>query len=405
MKLVDLLNEVRYKTKLIQLNNRKKKPKAIIAFRIERVEKGGSKDERKVTTKELIDIFRSTDFPPRYRTSNYVYQVEIKKSKNNKQKAIVNIFNADNLPDDIDLNEPADFDLNGAKVYLMTPDAVRFKGTSTVPKIGDKKLQKMPQRGFVKMSSNTNTNTKNTTTTTTVPTGTPLLKRGSRGESVKQLQTLLGLTGESIDGKFGAETAAWLSVWQDEHNLTVDGIYGPKTAAAMKKDLSPVKDQERAKRLTNKLRARADKEKVGADKEKVGAGINIFKRLESKYPKVFRGSYTFKLSGGKEGKTVKRLSIGSPSQAETYEAAMKKNITAPGLNTDEALLLDIFSKLSKSELTTLFKRYQQINGTSLAKDLKDDAFDEGEMAKLENIFLKKGLNLASFMRSGAGASF
>lgn len=402
MKLVNLLNEVRYKTKLIQLNDRKKKPKAIVAFRIERVERGGSKDERNVTTKELIDIFRSKDFPVKYRTSNYVYQVEIKKSKNRKQVAIVNIFKTDNLPDDINLNEPADFDLNGAKVYLMTRDAARYK-----TKNGDEKLQTMPQRGFVKMSSNTNTNTKNprkvsigtnTTTTTTVPTGTPLLKRGSRGESVKQLQTLLGLTGDNVDGKFGAETAAWLTVWQDEHNLTADGKYGPKTAAAMKKDLSPVKDQERAKRLTNKLRAGT------ASTQKVGAGINIFKRLESKYPKVFRGSYTFKLSGGKEGKTVKRLNIGSPSQAETYEAAMKKNITS-GLNTDEALLLKIFTNLSKSELTTLFKRYRQINGTSLAQDLKDDAFNEAEMTKLENIFLKKGLNLASFMRSGAGASF
>ena len=75
------------------------------------------------------------------------------------------------------------------------------------------------------------------------------------------------------------------------------------------------------------------------------------------------------------------------------------------LNLDEKLLLNIFAQLSKTELTTLFSRYQKINGSKLALDLKKNAFDESEMTKMENIFFKKGLNLASFMGSGASASF
>ena len=442
MKLLKLLNEVRYKTVLNTLSTNRKKPKAIVALRIKRVERGGSEAEINVTPDELIDIFRSNDFPARYRTSNYVYQVEMKKSKNNKRVAIVNIFNTDNLPDDIKLNEPADFDLNGAKVYLMTPDAVRLKGpgdevkkgpavkigdtkqidgklhtwdgTKWIPepiaskfKIGDTKEidGKLHTWDGTKWILKTSTDANNNTSTAkTVPPGTPVLKRGSRGESVRQLQTLLGLTGDSIDGIYGGETAAWLMIWQEEHKLTADGIYGPKTAAAMEKDPSPVNDQERAKRLTNELRS-GNAKPADDNTDKVGTGINIFKRLESKYPKVFKGSYTFKLPGGKDGKTVKRLAIGSPTQAETYEKAMKQVITWPALNLDETLLLNIFAQLSKTELTTLFSRYQQINSTKLPLDLKKNAFDESEMTKMENIFLKKGLNLASFMGSGAGSSF
>ena len=84
MKLLNLLNEVRYKTVLNKLSPNRKEPKAIVALRVKRVERGGSGAEINVTTEELMDIFRSNDFPTRYRTSNYVYQVEMKKSKNNK---------------------------------------------------------------------------------------------------------------------------------------------------------------------------------------------------------------------------------------------------------------------------------------------------------------------------------
>jgi peptidoglycan hydrolase-like protein with peptidoglycan-binding domain len=421
MKLLNLLNEVRYKTVLKNLEgSRHKKPKAIAALHIKRVERGGSEAEINVTTKELIDIFRSNNFLARYRTSNFVYQVEIKKSKNNKQVAIVNIFKTNNLPDDIKLNEPADFDLNGAKVYLMTPDAIRFK-------------TKEDEKNDTGGASGTGTETgkeKNTTTvppgtgtetgkeknTTTVPPGTPVLKRGSRGESVRQLQTLLGLTGGSIDGIYGGETAAWLMIWQEEHKLTADGIYGPKTAAAMEKDPSPVNDQERAKRLAIKLKTQKPPvdtpvPPVPVPPVPVDPGIktaNFYKQLETNFPKIFLGAHTFKLVGGKQGgkqETLYIVNFGDGNQkGTTYEAAIKRNVIG-ATNTDEDRVLNLFSKLSKQQLTTLLKRYEKINGSKLPLDLKKNAFDESEMTKMENIFFKKGLNLASFMGSGASASF
>lgn len=292
IKLKSLLNEKLVKSNLRKLPRGRKKPKSIIALRIKRVERGGGE----VTNQELIDIFKSPDFPERYRTPNYVYYVELKKAKDEKKVAIVNIFEANNLPDYIKLTDPVDFELDGAKVYLEIPTAIRYRKDPTTttkkPKLGDEKIidgklhtwngtkwilepigskfkigdtkeidGKLHTWDGTKWILKTATDANNTSTTNTVPPGTPLLKRGSRGESVEQLQTLLGLTGDSVDGVFGGETAAWLTIWQEEHKLTADGIYGPKTAAAMKNDLTPVKDKDRAKRLTNTIRAAIKKSK------------------------------------------------------------------------------------------------------------------------------------------------
>lgn len=53
-----------------------------------------------------------------------------------------------------------------------------------------------------------------------------LLKIGSKGENVKLLQEFLGL---SVDGDFGPKTQASVKKWQSEHGLTVDGVVGPAT--------------------------------------------------------------------------------------------------------------------------------------------------------------------------------
>jgi putative chitinase len=57
-----------------------------------------------------------------------------------------------------------------------------------------------------------------------------LLKVGSRGEEVKKVQQALG---QDADGIFGKMTEAAVIEWQSNHNLTPDGIVGPKTYAAM----------------------------------------------------------------------------------------------------------------------------------------------------------------------------
>jgi murein L,D-transpeptidase YcbB/YkuD len=63
----------------------------------------------------------------------------------------------------------------------------------------------------------------------------PLLKRGSRGTSVADLQHDLTALGYPIaaDGVFGPATVQAVMVFQRDHALTVDGIVGARTNAAI----------------------------------------------------------------------------------------------------------------------------------------------------------------------------
>lgn len=72
--------------------------------------------------------------------------------------------------------------------------------------------------------------------------GAQLLKRGSRGSGVAQVQDLLASIGFALprslsrsgaDGIFGAETEAALKKFQQRHGLKADGLLGPKTLAAL----------------------------------------------------------------------------------------------------------------------------------------------------------------------------
>lgn len=60
-----------------------------------------------------------------------------------------------------------------------------------------------------------------------------ILKLGSKGESVKQLQRILGLT---ADGDFGPKTDAAVKQFQKNNNLKEDGIVGDKTWQVLLKD-------------------------------------------------------------------------------------------------------------------------------------------------------------------------
>ena len=62
-----------------------------------------------------------------------------------------------------------------------------------------------------------------------------LLKKGSKGDSVKLLQELLNKHGFNltVDGDFGNKTEAAVKLFQKRLNLTVDGIVGSKTFEAL----------------------------------------------------------------------------------------------------------------------------------------------------------------------------
>jgi hypothetical protein len=57
-----------------------------------------------------------------------------------------------------------------------------------------------------------------------------ILKKGTRGKEVKQLQEYLEI---GADGVFGPGTEAAVKKWQKENSLVADGIVGPKTWEAM----------------------------------------------------------------------------------------------------------------------------------------------------------------------------
>jgi putative chitinase len=69
-----------------------------------------------------------------------------------------------------------------------------------------------------------NTNVNSTVQEATVTSA--IVKRGSRGELVKKVQTALGL---KADGVFGIATEVALKSWQAKVGLVADGVAGPKT--------------------------------------------------------------------------------------------------------------------------------------------------------------------------------
>lgn len=68
--------------------------------------------------------------------------------------------------------------------------------------------------------------------------GERTLRTGMTGADVKSLQEKLIARGYALpksgaDGEYGAETAAAVKAFQKDANLTADGVYGPKTHAAL----------------------------------------------------------------------------------------------------------------------------------------------------------------------------
>lgn len=74
-------------------------------------------------------------------------------------------------------------------------------------------------------------------TKVTVPSGSPALSKGDTGTRVGQLQTALNKTGAKlkVDKDFGSKTESAVKAFQKKSKLLQDGVYGTKTASALKK--------------------------------------------------------------------------------------------------------------------------------------------------------------------------
>ena len=66
-----------------------------------------------------------------------------------------------------------------------------------------------------------------------------LLKKGSKGEDVKKLQSKLGI---ASDGDFGPGTESKVKEWQAANGLTADGIVGDATWNKMFPSTTPINE-------------------------------------------------------------------------------------------------------------------------------------------------------------------
>lgn len=83
-----------------------------------------------------------------------------------------------------------------------------------------------------------------------IPVDDPTLRKGDSGEDVKRLQQALILLnylkpGED-DGAFGSKTEAAVRAFQKDHGLGVDGVCGPMTWTALKKETGHNPDEPEA---------------------------------------------------------------------------------------------------------------------------------------------------------------
>jgi hypothetical protein len=78
--------------------------------------------------------------------------------------------------------------------------------------------------------------------------GRPTLRRGVKGELIKQVQAKVGV---AVDGSFGAKTEAAVRAFQRAQSLVPDGIVGPKPWRAL--DNVPIAASPRSKNLLTQL--------------------------------------------------------------------------------------------------------------------------------------------------------
>ena len=121
------------------------------------------------------------------------------------------------------------------------------------------------------------------------------VKKGCKGEAVKQLQMLLGI---NADGIFGPKTKAAVIAYQTAHNLKPDGICGPLTWASLQGETIP---------------ASAHVKPVD------------YKQYDSKWAKKMYSSH------GDKSQTMKNSACGPTAMADIVATLIDSKVTPPDL--------------------------------------------------------------------------
>lgn len=134
-------------------------------------------------------------------------------------------------------------------ISINNQEQIEKYGIDVVRKLNGKRKSIVSEQKFnpshwtnwctLKSLNSTSDNTSNNNSETS--TSRPTLKRGSSGDYVKELQTLLNKkinTGLVVDGKFGRLTKAAVEEYQKENGLVVDSIVGKNTwSKLLEKDI------------------------------------------------------------------------------------------------------------------------------------------------------------------------
>ena len=162
------------------------------------------------------------------------------------------------------------------------------------------------------------------------------LKKGSRGEDVKTLQTMLG--GLVVDGIFGSKTKAAVEAFQAANGLKVDGIVGPLTWAALNGEEPP---QQHFKQPVD------------------------YKQYDKKWASIMYSNH------GDKSQTIKSSACGPTSMADIVATVKDPAITPPDLCTlslkwgcrtnNEGTAWSFFPKIAE-----YFKFSKYVKSTTLA---------------------------------------
>ena len=124
------------------------------------------------------------------------------------------------------------------------------------------------------------------------------LKKGSRGDEVSELQTLLNNNGYSldVDGIFGSKTSAAVKDYQSKNNLAVDGIVGTNTWGALtgskSSDKSTAGDAEKTKTTADWLADYEGNKPAYEPSQAVKDAADRLANIETQKPGAYSGTYS-----------------------------------------------------------------------------------------------------------------